>query len=240
MRLLIVSDIHGRYNQFIKLLKYAGYKNSDYLFNLGDMVDRGPDSYKVVEWFRTMNIATDGRVQCLFGNHEHIFISYHTGHIPEKDYCNKFIGGQKALDSYSGKNNELITHIDFMSKLPLYLETDDYVFTHGGLDINKPLHKQSVHDCAWDYNKLYQQDVNYKGKTIVYGHTPTIYIYEHYGSKGYEIWKTKNQIAVDVGFSKARKLLIYDLTNDIEYYYDFASKKCYTVNKKENKLYETI
>ena len=81
MRLLLVSDIHGRYNQFIKLLKYAGYKNSDYLFNLGDMVDRGPDSYKVVEWFRTMNIATDGRVQCLFGNHEHMFINYHIGNI---------------------------------------------------------------------------------------------------------------------------------------------------------------
>lgn len=230
MRLLLVSDIHGRYNEFIRLLKYVGYRKEDYLICLGDLVDRGSDSYKTVEWFRTMNIATDGRVQCLFGNHEHLFISYITKHVPEKDYFSKFIGGRKTIDSYGTRTDkELAIHLDFLSNLPLYIELEDHVLVHGGIDINKTLKKQSIHDVAWDYKKLYTSDINYHGKTIVYGHTPTIYIYEHYGSKGYEIWKTKNQIGIDCGFSKARKLLIYDLYSDIEYYYDFASKKCYTI-----------
>lgn len=228
-RILLISDIHGRYNEFIRLLKYANFTRADYLICLGDMVDRGPDSYKVVEWFRTMNIAMDGNVQCLFGNHEHLFTSFHTGHLPEKDYFTRFIGGKKAVESYAGKDKEKLIHIDFMNSFPLYLDIGTHVLTHGGLNINKSLENQSVHDTAWNYNKLHTQDVNYNGVPIIYGHTPTIYIYEHYGSKGYEIWKTENQIGIDVGFSKARKMLIYDLYNDMEYYYDFASKKCYTV-----------
>lgn len=231
MNLFAISDIHGRYNEFIKLLKYAGYDSKeDYLINLGDMIDRGPDSYKVVEWFRVMNASTDGKVQSLFGNHEHLYISFSTGHVPEKDYFNKFIGGKKTIESYTGKSDEdIMAHMSFISSLPLYLELGDYVFVHGGLNVNKPLHEQSVHDTAWDYGELYKQNLSNYDKIVVYGHTPTIYIYEHYKQKGYEIWRGDNQICIDCTFSKSRKLLLYDLINDIEYYYDFARKECYTV-----------
>lgn len=203
----------------------------DYLINLGDMVDRGPDSYKVVEFFRTMNISTNGMVQSLFGNHEHLFVSYITGHVPEKDYFSKFIGGKKTIEDYESKSDsQKLEHINFISELPLYLDLGEYVLTHGGLDISKPLHKQTVHDTAWSLNnQLYTQDLTNYPKTVIYGHTPTVFIYEHFKTKGYEMWRGRNQMCIDVGFSKARKMLVYDLSNDMEYYYDFARKDCYTV-----------
>lgn len=234
-KLIAVGDIHGRYNEFITLLKFSGFNmEEDYLIATGDLIDRGADSYKVVKWFKDMNYATGGRVQSVFGNHEHMFISYFSKHIPEKDYFNKFIGGKSTIDSYNkecSSNKELEEHITFIGSLPLTIELGDFVFSHAGININKKLKNQNVNDTAWDYNKMYTQDTSSYDKILVYGHTPTVYIYEHYGLKGNEIWRNGNQICIDCSFSKSRKMCMLDITNDIEYYYDFSKKSCY---KKEN------
>lgn len=229
MRLFTISDIHGRYDEFMILLKYAGFDiKEDYLINLGDMVDRGPKSYDVVEWFRQMNVTSQGRVQTLFGNHEHMMLSYYSKHIPEKDYFNKFIGGKANVDSYVGKDKELANHLSFISKLPLYIDIDNYIFVHAGLDLNKPLDKQHVNNLCWDYGKFYTQDTSEFENIFVFGHTPTEYIYKYYNQSGGEIWKQDNKICIDCTYSKSRKLLLYDIMNDVEYYYSFARKNCYT------------
>jgi serine/threonine protein phosphatase 1 len=230
MRLLVISDIHGRYDEFMELLKYADFDiKKDYLLNLGDMVDRGPKSYSVVEWFRQNNLASEGRVQTLFGNHEHMMLSYYTKHIPESDYFTKFIGGKANVDSYKGRGeDELAKHLSFISKLPLYIDIDNYIFIHAGLDLSKPLNEQHVNNLCWDYGKFYTQDTSNFDNVFVFGHTPTEYIYKYYGETGNEIWKRDNKICIDCTYSKSRKLLLYDITNDIQYYYSFAQKGCYT------------
>ena len=230
LRLLTISDIHGRFEEFQKLLKFANYHNSDYLINLGDMIDRGKDSYKVVEWFREMNKKTRGRVQTLMGNHEHMFLGYIAGNVKDEDFLNKFVGGDKTIISYENVPQEKMEqHVKFIGKLPLYLEIGDYIFTHGGLDINKPLSQQTIYDTAWDYKKIYTKDTSKYDKIIIGGHTPTKFIYEYYGQNKSEIWKSNNYICIDCTFSKSRKMLLYDVINDIEYYYDFAKKSCYKI-----------
>lgn len=232
MELFIISDIHGRYFEFMELLEFAGFDSTqDYLINLGDMVDRGPNSYDVVEWFRQMNVATGGRVQTIFGNHEHLLLSYKAGHVPEKDYFNKFIGGKSCIESYVDENS-LAKHLSWISELPKYITIDNYVFVHASVDLTKPIQKQNISDLAWDYKKFYTQDTSGVNCIFVYGHTPTEYIYKYYGLKGSEIWKKDNQICIDCTYSKSRKLLLYDLVNNIEYYYSFARKCCYKVEDR--------
>lgn len=233
MDMFVISDIHGRYDEFMELLNYAGFDiTEDYLINLGDMVDRGDKSYDVVEWFRQMNVTSQGRVQTIFGNHEHMMLSYYTKHIPEKDYFNKMIGGKANVDSYKDKSkDELAKHLSFISKLPLYINIDDYIFVHAGLDLNKSLDNQHVNNLCWDYGKFYTQDTSDFDNIFVFGHTPTEYIYKYFGQSGSEIWKQGNKICIDCTYSKSRKLLLYDILNDVEYYYSFAQKGCY---KKEN------
>lgn len=234
-RILAVGDIHGRYNEFISLLSYINFDiEEDFLIATGDLIDRGPDSYKVVKWFKDMNYSTNGRVQSVFGNHEHIFISYFSGHVPEKDYFNKFIGGKATIDSYKrdvNSEDEFAEHLSFIGSLPLTVQIGKYVFAHAGININKSLKNQNVNDTAWDYTKTYKQDTSSFDGVLIYGHTPTVYIYEHYSEKGHEVWRRGNQICIDCSFSKSRKLCILDVINDIEYYYDFSKKSCY---KKKN------
>lgn len=230
-RLIAVGDIHGRYDQFISLLSYLEFDISkDYLIATGDLIDRGPDSYKVVKWFKNMNHSTNGRVQSVFGNHEHLIISYFSGHVPESDYFNKFIGGKATIDSYNkgvSYEDELAEHLSFLGSLPLTIKIGRYIFSHAGINISKSIDNQTVNDTAWDYNKVYTKDTTSYDGILIYGHTPTVYIYEHYNQKGNEIWRVGNQICIDCSFSKSRKMCALDITNDIEYYYDFSKKICY-------------
>ena len=42
----VVGDIHGEYDQFMKELEKVNFdKNIDRVFSVGDLVDRGKDSY---------------------------------------------------------------------------------------------------------------------------------------------------------------------------------------------------
>lgn len=44
----VISDIHGCYDQFIELLDLIQLKDSDTLYVLGDVVDRGPHPIKTL------------------------------------------------------------------------------------------------------------------------------------------------------------------------------------------------
>jgi serine/threonine protein phosphatase 1 len=47
----VVGDIHGMFKHLIKLLADAGFDGeTDRLFSVGDLVDRGPDSNRALEW----------------------------------------------------------------------------------------------------------------------------------------------------------------------------------------------
>lgn len=235
MKLFVVGDIHGRYDEFMKVLKYSKFNmNEDFLIATGDLIDRGPKSYEVVKWFKEMNRATNGRVQSVFGNHEHLLLSYISNHIKEEDYFNRFTGGDKTILSYTNNNvpeDEFIEHLNFLGNLPLCLEMGDFIITHAGYNINKPSDKQAITTTAWDsYGKgdfMFEKDFSGFDKTIIFGHTPTFIIREKLNQeKTYNVWRGENLIGVDCSFSKARKLCILDVLDDIEYYYDFSKKKC--------------
>lgn len=43
-----VSDIHGCYDKYIKLLHRINLRPTDTLYVLGDVIDRGPDGLKIL------------------------------------------------------------------------------------------------------------------------------------------------------------------------------------------------
>ena len=61
-----VSDIHGCYDKYIQLLRRLGLKDSDTLYVLGDMIDRGPDGLKILR-----DISMRPNVVPFLGNHEY-------------------------------------------------------------------------------------------------------------------------------------------------------------------------
>ena len=50
MRHLAVGDIHGCFKALTTLAAFVPFRADDVLITLGDYVDRGPDSYAVLDW----------------------------------------------------------------------------------------------------------------------------------------------------------------------------------------------
>ena len=65
MSTYICSDIHGQYDLYKAMLQAIDFSESDQLFILGDMIDRGPDGLQILQ-----DAASRPNVTCLIGNHE--------------------------------------------------------------------------------------------------------------------------------------------------------------------------
>lgn len=68
MRTLAIGDIHGCYNSLRTLESYVAFESEDRIITLGDYVDRGPDTKKVLEWLIQRDSL--GNLIALRGNHE--------------------------------------------------------------------------------------------------------------------------------------------------------------------------
>ena len=62
----LIGDIQGNYRTLLALLKQMP---DDDPVSVGDMIDRGPRSMEVLEFFRNHGKA-------LLGNHEHMMLDY--------------------------------------------------------------------------------------------------------------------------------------------------------------------
>ncbi len=80
-RVVAVGDVHGDYEQFVKVLQSADLIDNHgdwvggkaHLVQTGDLVDRGPDTRAVLDLVMKLEkqaAAAGGGVHCLIGNHE--------------------------------------------------------------------------------------------------------------------------------------------------------------------------
>ncbi len=173
-RIYAVGDIHGCYDKLIALMDKIDIDfDTDILVFLGDYIDRGPNSFEVVEYLVALKKLFPKTV-FLKGNHEEMLENYLSG-IDKMTYL--INGGQQTLDSYLSRprqpDDPLIPqeHLDFFDALLLYYETENYIFVHAGLKNKVPLEEQRAEDLLWIRNKFIQTDYDF-GKQIVFGHTP--------------------------------------------------------------------
>lgn len=113
-RHLIVGDIHGRYEQLLRLLDRANYDPAkDIVYTVGDMIDRGPDSVKVLEFFQRERCYT------IKGNHELMCL--------DSDWYDTWVknGGIECMDSvYAiGQDHEWLK--DQIRNLPWVIEVGE-------------------------------------------------------------------------------------------------------------------
>ena len=64
-----VSDIHGHYDLFCRLLDKVKFCGGDKLYVLGDIIDKGADSVRLARLLFAMPNAV-----CIAGNHEYDFL----------------------------------------------------------------------------------------------------------------------------------------------------------------------
>ena len=68
----VTSDIHGySLDDFLQLLRKAGFENSDCLYVLGDVIDRNGDGgIAILRW-----MMSRPNVEMILGNHEAMLLS---------------------------------------------------------------------------------------------------------------------------------------------------------------------
>lgn len=74
--MLVVGDVHGDYASLLKAFAYAA-SNNYFFMSLGDLVDRGPHPYYVVQFM--YDSMKDDSAGFTIGNHDHKFRRYATG-----------------------------------------------------------------------------------------------------------------------------------------------------------------
>lgn len=168
-----IGDIHGCYESMIALLeKLEPYNDRKFIF-IGDYIDRGPASQKVVEHL----IGLQQELDCVFlrGNHEQMLLDAYGDEQVKLWLMN---GGRSTLRSYGRKDlSEQLPsqHQKFYEQTKFYYDTKDYFFVHGGVSpaitIEQSLQKEEVQDYLWERSHLNAFETPWE-KTVVFGHTP--------------------------------------------------------------------
>ncbi|MBX4152357.1 serine/threonine protein phosphatase [Paenibacillus lautus] len=195
MRTLVISDIHGCYDELNSMLHKINYEpQNDKLFLLGDYVDRGMKSRQVVEQVKVLQEQCGAIV--LKGNHDDMMVSALTNNDDSLDAHWLNNGGYQTIESYCGfdffeeqfdwdtykKAKEFILnhyhqHIDFLDGLPLYHETDTHIFVHAGINpFYEDWKKQPDDNFIW-IRDIFINNTTGLNKTVVFGHTPCAHMH---------------------------------------------------------------
>lgn len=168
-----IGDVHGCLEKLVPLLECCAVHCGDRIFRLvflGDYVDRGPDSYRVVDRLLDLQSELPDQVICLRGNHEALMLqAVRTG----DDGIWLLNGGDATLGSYEVEHAGDITrrHLDWIASLPLSYDDGRRFFVHAGVDSSRPLTDQSEDVLLWTREPFLSHEHDY-GRLIVHGHTP--------------------------------------------------------------------
>ena len=216
-RIIAISDIHANLDYFQHLLKKIRFCEEDVLIIVGDFLEKGERSLDTLHFI--MDLVKQGNTYVLEGNCD----SWHDifDHMDEDDPMMVRWRGYMAIkrsglmyEMYQKlgvdvtKEENVVSalpqvremyqeEIQFLRDIPTILETDHYLFVHGGVSPYVPLEDQRQGEVmkmdnfrgkGWSFNKW-----------IIVGHWPvTLYVYDHCSAHPIIDWDRKI-ISIDGG-----------------------------------------
>ena len=169
---LINFDIKERGNQCL-------------IVTLGDYIDRGPDSQKVVD--RLLSNPFSGNFIPLKGNHEALLESFVINPAEGANWWR--LGGWETLKSFGIRAKPRMTRrgftkvatqlrealsrqqLEFFKSLKTSLFVGDYFLCHAGVRPGTALELQNDEDLLWIRDEFLDAQIDF-GKIVVHGHTP--------------------------------------------------------------------
>ncbi len=192
LRVYAIGDIHG---QFTLLDRLQAMISGDIAENpasrhtiiyLGDYVDRGPQSYEVIERLSTHRVE-GAEALFLKGNHEEFFVNFLEDHTTGDAWL--LNGGDDTLQSYGVSEQQYLNtsdyrgaqevlrtripakHIEFFNNLALSHRIGSLFFAHAGVNPDMPLDAQRPKDLMWIRHKFIDSTRDL-GVLVIHGHTP--------------------------------------------------------------------
>jgi serine/threonine protein phosphatase 1 len=176
----IIGDVHGCYYTLTEL--YNRVRNeypSVPIYCIGDLVDRGNNSFEVMEFVMTEKMPFTP------GNHDYMF--HHFFKDPSSVFARSWVfnGSETTLESYESHEDSVFKHIEIIKNAPLYYDLDDCFVSHAGIskkyELNLPanfrddlgiLEKHIINDHITDRGVLWTRDSLLDlGKMQIVGHT---------------------------------------------------------------------
>ena len=202
---IAVGDVHGRADLLDRLLDRLAADYPDLpIVTVGDYVDRGDDSAKVLR--RLHQGMLDGPdLICLMGNHEEMclrFLDDAEAHGPQwlhngglQTLASFGVGGigpsskgadlSRARDTLARQMGDDL--IDWLRTLPLWWQSGNVVVVHAGADPDLPMRAQKRSTLLWGH-KDFAKRARSDGLWVVHGHTIVL-----------EAAATVGRVAVDTG-----------------------------------------
>lgn len=154
--LYFVGDIHGNADLYDRTLKEFGITDNDVVISVGDVIDRGPRSARLLFEF----LFKPNRYM-IMGNHEQLLVEGET----RRDFyhCHMSNGGDVFLDEVGETGFQFFR--PYVDQLPLILEVhhrgNKYGVVHGGVPTRftdwdafvkavKPMTWDIVEEIIWD------------------------------------------------------------------------------------------
>jgi serine/threonine protein phosphatase 1 len=193
MRVYAIGDVHGRADLLAQLLseidadlKEHPVPRATYVF-LGDYIDRGPDSRRVLD----LLVTRSHRHETVFlkGNHEVLVEQFLRN--PESFATWRDVGGIDTLLSYgirppsnpdAAEQMMLARQLaevlpparrQFLRNLRRSFSCGDFFFVHAGVRPGVPLSQQTDEDLFWIRDEFLYSEERF-GKIIVHGHNPVM------------------------------------------------------------------
>jgi serine/threonine protein phosphatase 1 len=222
-KIYVIGDIHGQLNKLNNLLDKLDIQPTDTIIFLGDYVDRGPDSYGVIE--RLLQLNKQCNCTFLAGNHDVAFFddSRFRADLP---YSTRYSmwnqGARETYKSYTNVNKDPSVHYKFYEMLQPYhileINNEKHFFVHGGYNRHVLIEKQKNSDILWWDRDLLAAAIAHskrisddkypfknkdKFKYIYVGHTPVT----HWGYNKPTLFA--NVFALDTGVGKYSDAQLY-------------------------------
>lgn len=227
----VISDLHGYPIEKLKmLLEKAKFGEDDFLYILGDVVDRNGDGgVGILLW-----LLEQVNVQLILGNHEAMLLacSFVFDEITEDsvaamnsekiELLNNYMldGGDKTLKALQKLPRETQQDIlDYLRDCPLCEAVTaggrDFILVHAGLgnfNKKKKLNDYTVEELIMEWPEL--TDEYYDDIHTVFGHTPTLSYGDKYDGK---IIKTRTWTDIDCGAGFGREPILLRLDDYAEF-----------------------
>ena len=225
----VVSDLHGSYKKFQKLLKEIRFTDKDIMYVLGDIVDYGEDSIELL-----CDLSMRVNIIPIVGDHDYRAVRLlsalnkmlNNGIRPDQETIGEMAawmedGGAKLMDDFKALDADMREGVlEYIADMSLYEELEvgkeKYILVHAGIadyDPNLSLEDYMPKDFINE-----PIDVNYElidGVTIIAGHVPTYMIDD--ADKG-QIYYGEGSILIDCGAAFGEPLACLGLENGKEYY----------------------
>lgn len=224
----VVSDLHGCFEQFKRLLKEISFNDNDVMYVLGDVVDYGDESMELL-----CDLSMRFNVIPIVGDHDFRALRLLTeldkmlrdGVTPEPEVLSEMAdwvreGGQTTLEGFKVLDEDMREGVlEYLADFSLYEEVEvkgkKYLLLHAGIadfDPETPLEDYMPEDFITE--PLDPERAYFKDVTVVAGHIPT---YEIPGGERGRIYRGDGCIIMDCGsaFDEAMGCLCLDNGREI-------------------------